>query len=78
MALMLARTTLARRGLPVVVPMQQVRFHWYQDEVRPIRDPVTGKWRYEDPDNTVQRFHAGRTCTKDGRECVLFVRGFDI
>lgn len=79
MSLMLSRTALARRGLPV--PMQQVRFHWYQDEIRAIRDPVTGKWRYEDPDFAVQRFDAGRTGTYSTtstyepwlRKCLLFL-----
>lgn len=56
--LVLSKLVLARqRGL-----LPQVRFHWYQGEVRPIRDPVTGKWQYEDPNRTILRFQdTGKT-----------------
>eukprot|EP00544_Gedaniella_sp_CCMP2646_P001461 CAMPEP_0202510554 /NCGR_PEP_ID=MMETSP1361-20130828/53356_1 /ASSEMBLY_ACC=CAM_ASM_000849 /TAXON_ID=210615 /ORGANISM="Staurosira complex sp., Strain CCMP2646" /LENGTH=157 /DNA_ID=CAMNT_0049144823 /DNA_START=78 /DNA_END=551 /DNA_ORIENTATION=+ len=36
--------------------LPQVRTQWFQDEVRSHRDPVTGKWRYEEPTMTIQRF----------------------
>jgi hypothetical protein len=69
--LVLSKLLLARRGLPLL-PVQQVRFHWYQDEVRPIRDPVTGKWRYEEPHFTLQRFDTGKTGTNDEMcACIL-------
>lgn len=41
--------------------LPQVRTQWYQDEVRSIRDPITGKWRYEQPRQAIQRFRVMRT-----------------
>jgi len=41
--------------------LPQVRTQWFQDEVRSHRDPVTGKWRYEEPTMTIQRFRIMKT-----------------
>jgi hypothetical protein len=41
--------------------LPQVRTQWFQDEVRSHRDPVTGKWRYEEPTMTIQRFRFMKT-----------------
>jgi hypothetical protein len=56
--LLLTNSQLTRR-IPVAA-LPQVRSQWYQDEVRSIRDPVTGKWRYEQPRQAIQRFKVVR------------------
>jgi len=57
--LLLTNIQLSRRTPLAVLP--QIRTQWYQDEVRSIRDPITGKWRYEQPRQAIQRFRVVRT-----------------
>jgi hypothetical protein len=56
---LLSKLSLNRTAPLATLP--QVRTQWFQDEVRSHRDPVTGKWRYEEPTMTIQRFRFMKT-----------------
>lgn len=58
--LMLLTNVKLSRKVPLAV-LPQVRTQWYQDEVRSTRDPVTGKWKYEQPRFSIQRFKVMKT-----------------
>lgn len=59
-SLLLKSNTQLTRKVPLAV-LPQFRTQWFQDEVRSIRDPTTGKWKYEQPRQAIQRFKVVKT-----------------